>query len=228
MGLVLTALAMASGVTDVATFVTLGNVFTSAMTGNTALLGIALSQGRTLLALHSFAALVGFTAGVLLGTVLSLQIPASWRRGGTVIKFLLLTELIFLASFATTLSLLGPPAEGLVLYALILLSSIGMGTQGVVARCIKSPGINTIVFTSTLVNIVMSLTRRLTRRSEGHGVPSETKRQILAFLAYGFGAVFAGLLVGPALSIVAWIPALAVLTALGSCMKAGRTKGSLS
>src|SRR5215475_13863369 len=67
MGLVLTALAMASGVTDVASFVTLGNVFTSAMTGNAALLGIALSQGRTLLALHSFAALVGFTAGVLLG-----------------------------------------------------------------------------------------------------------------------------------------------------------------
>jgi uncharacterized membrane protein YoaK (UPF0700 family) len=218
---------MASGVTDVATFVTLGNVFTSAMTGNAALLGIALSQGRTLLALHSFVALVGFAAGVLLGTVLSLQIPASWRRGGTVIKSLLLTELIFLASFATTLSLLGPPAEDLVLYVLILLSSIGMGIQGVVARCIKSPGINTIVFTSTLVNIVMSLTRTLARRSEGHGVPSETKRQIRAFLAYGFGAVLAGVLVGPALSIVAWIPALAVLTALGSCVAGGRTKGGL-
>jgi uncharacterized membrane protein YoaK (UPF0700 family) len=218
---------MASGVTDVATFVTLGNVFTSAMTGNAALLGIALSQGRTLLALHSFAALVGFTAGVLLGTVLSLQIPASWRRGGTVIKSLLLTELIFLASFATTLSLLGPPAEDLVLYALILLSSIGMGVQGVVARCIKSPGINTIVFTSTLVNIVMSLTKALAGRSEGHLVRSDTKRQIRAFLAYGFGAVSAGVLVGPALSIVAWIPALAVLTALGSCMAGARTKGSL-
>jgi uncharacterized membrane protein YoaK (UPF0700 family) len=218
---------MASGVTDVATFVTLGNVFTSAMTGNAALLGIALSQGRTLLALHSFVALVGFTAGVLLGTVLSLQIPANWRWGGTVIKSLLLTELIFLASFATTLSLLGPPAEDLVLYALILLSSIGMGIQGVVARRIKSPGINTIVFTSTLVNIVMSLTKTLAGRSEGHVMPSGTKRQIRAFLAYGFGAVLAGVLVGPALSIVAWIPALAVLTALGSCMAGALTKGSL-
>ena len=227
MGLVLTDLAMASGVTDVTTFVALGNVFTSAMTGNMALLGIALSQGRTLLALHSFAVLVGFTAGVLLGTVISLQIPASWRRGGTVIKSLLLTELILMASFATTLSLLGPPAEDLVLYVLILLSSIGMGTQGVVSRRIKSPGINTIVFTSTLVNIVMSLTKTVAARSEGHVVPSETKRQIRTFLAYGFGAVLAGVLVGPALSIVAWIPALAVLTALGSCMAAGRTKGSL-
>jgi uncharacterized membrane protein YoaK (UPF0700 family) len=172
-------------------------------------------------------ALVGFAAGVLLGTVLSLQIPANWRRGGTVIKSLLLTELIFLASFATTLSLLGPPAEDLVLYVLILLSSIGMGIQGVVARRIKSPGINTIVFTSTLINIVMSLTKTLAGRSEGHVVPSETKRQIRAFLAYGFGAVLAGVLVGPALSIVAWIPALAVLTALGSCMAGARTKGSL-
>lgn len=44
--LALTALALASGVTDVAAFLTLGDVFTSAMTGNTALLGVALSQGR--------------------------------------------------------------------------------------------------------------------------------------------------------------------------------------
>ncbi len=81
MGLVLTALAIASGVTDVATFVALGNVFTSAMTGNMALLGVALSQGRILPAVHSLLALLGFTAGVTLGAVMSGRMRANGRGG---------------------------------------------------------------------------------------------------------------------------------------------------
>jgi uncharacterized membrane protein YoaK (UPF0700 family) len=225
MGLVLTALAIASGVTDVATFVTLGNVFTSAMTGNTALLGIALSQGRVLPAVHSLLALLGFAAGVMLGTVISLRMRAHGNGGGTLILSLLLTELVFMAIFATTLSLLGSPTGKLVVYALILLSSIGMGIQGVAARCINSRGINTIVFTSTLVTIVMSLTNTLAGRSQGNVMQSETKFQIGVFFAYGLGAVLAGILVGPALVVVAWIPTLAVLTALGCC--AAAPKGSL-
>ena len=39
-------LSLASGCTDVLSFLKLGNVFTSAMTGNTALLAIALGQGQ--------------------------------------------------------------------------------------------------------------------------------------------------------------------------------------
>jgi len=68
----LTTLAMGSGVTDVTTFLTLGDVFTSAMTGNTALLGIALSQGRLLSAAHSFSALLGFAIGAALGATIYL------------------------------------------------------------------------------------------------------------------------------------------------------------
>lgn len=222
MGLVLTALAIASGVTDVATFITLGNVFTSAMTGNTALLGFALSQGDALAAAHSFLALLGFAAGVLLGTLMSLRIRANGHRGLTVTRSLLLAELVFMAIFAVTLSLHGSPSENLTLYALILLSSVGMGIQGVAARSIDAPGINTVVFTFTLIAIVMSLTETLAGRSEGRNVQPETKRQIGVFLAYGFGAVLAGALVGPALSVVAWIPALAVLTAAGRCMARGK------
>jgi uncharacterized membrane protein YoaK (UPF0700 family) len=97
-----------------------------------------------------------------------------------------------------------------------------MGIQGVTARYIHSPGINTIVFTSTLINIVISLVGRLARRSLNTDLPSDTKRQIGIFLAYGFGAVLAGLLIGPVLPIVAWIPVVAVVTALGCCEAAGR------
>ena len=127
---------------------------------------------------------------------------------------MLLTEIFCLGVFAAILTLVGRPGENVVLYALILLSAIGMGIQGVAARHINSPGINTIVFTSTLISIVISLTGMLMNRSGGDNAHSDTIRQIGMFLAYGFGAVLAGVLTDPALRVVAWIPMLAVVAAL--------------
>src|SRR6266700_6975786 len=130
----LAALAMGSGVTDVTTFLTLGDVFTSAMTGNTALLGIALSQGRLLSAAHSFSALLGFAIGAALGATIYLGKHPNTPGNIKVIRPLLLIEIFCLGVFAAMLNLTGPPAETGILYALILLSAIGMGIQGVAAR----------------------------------------------------------------------------------------------
>ena len=226
MDLGLAALAMGSGATDVTSFLTLGDVFTSAMTGNTALLGIALGQGRILAATHSFSALVGFALGASLAAVMYHRMPPSRRATVGAIRPLLLTEILCLAVFAAILTSTGAPAESVALYALILLSAIGMGIQGVVARHINSPGINTIVFTSTIISIVMSLTGTLTRRSGSGGVHPHTKRQIGMFLAYGFGALLAGILARSALAVVAWIPMLAVLAALGLSEAAARVEQS--
>jgi uncharacterized membrane protein YoaK (UPF0700 family) len=66
----LALLGLASGSTDVMAFLTLGNIFTSAMTGNTALLAIWFGQGRLLSALLSFLALVGFMFGVTVATAM--------------------------------------------------------------------------------------------------------------------------------------------------------------
>jgi uncharacterized membrane protein YoaK (UPF0700 family) len=225
--LALTALALASGVTDVTAFLTLGDVFTSAMTGNTALLGIALSQGRVLSATHSFSALLGFTLGASLAT--AIYLPKTRNKVGdlSVIRPLLLVEIFCLGIFALILTFIGRPVESVSLYGLILLSAIGMGVQGVVARQINSPGINTIVFTTTLVSIVISLTSALLHRSGSDGVHLNTKRQIGIFLAYGFGAVLAGMLAGPGLRVLAWVPMVTVLAALGCCeaaVRAGRPR----
>jgi uncharacterized membrane protein YoaK (UPF0700 family) len=220
----LTALALGSGVTDVTSFLTLGDVFTSAMTGNAALLGIALSQGRILSAMHSFSALLGFTLGASVAAPMYLRRRPNRPGRVGVIRPLLLTEILCLGVFAATLTFVGPPAEGIALYALILLSAIGMGVQGVAARHINSPGINTIVFTSTLISIVISLTGTLTRRSGSDKVHYDTKRQIGMFLAYGFGALLAGILAGPALPVLAWIPMVAILTALACCEAAVRAE----
>jgi len=220
--LALTALALASGVTDVAAFLTLGDVFTSAMTGNTALLGIALSQGRILSATHSVSALLGFALGASFATAICLPNAPNKMDDLSGIRPLLLVEILCLTAFATLLTFAGRPAESGLLYGLILLSAIGMGVQGVATRQINSPGINTIVFTSTLLSIVISLTGALLRRPGGERVPFQTKRQIWIFLAYGFGAVLAGVLAGPGLRILAWVPMVAVLAALGCCEAAAK------
>jgi uncharacterized membrane protein YoaK (UPF0700 family) len=222
----LAALATASGVTDVTTFLSLGDVFTSAMTGNTALLGIALSQGRHVSATHSVSALIGFSLGALLGAAMNLRGRQSKAAVLEVVRLLVLMEMCCLGAFAAILTSTGPPPESAVLYALILLSAIGMGLQGIAARQINSPGVNTIVFTSTLINIVISLTGTFMRGSEAGGVPPDTKRQIAMFLAYAFGAIIAGILAGPALSLLVWVPMLAVVLALGCVMATARSASS--
>src|SRR5437868_4958163 len=129
--LALTALALGSGVTDVASFLMLGDVFTSAMTGNAALLGIALGQGRILSATHSFSALLGFTLGASAAAAMYLRRRPHRPASVGVIRPLLLTEIFCLGVFAVILTFVGRPAESIALYALILLSAIGMGIQGV-------------------------------------------------------------------------------------------------
>jgi uncharacterized membrane protein YoaK (UPF0700 family) len=230
------ALAFGSGTMDVASFLVLGNVFTSAMTGNTALLGIALSQGQFVAAAHALAALIGFSIGAAFAAAMGLWMESKPsprfpdRKAGEerlegdfdLIRFLLATELLCLISFAAILTFVGRAGENLAVYWLILFSALGMGIQGVAARHIHSPGINTIVFTSTLISIVISLTGLLMRRSADHEGLHDMRRQIGIFLAYACGALLAGMLVGPVLPFVAWLPALAVLSALGCCEAAGK------
>jgi uncharacterized membrane protein YoaK (UPF0700 family) len=57
-------LSVAAGGTDVLTFLDLGDLFTSAMTGNVALLAIAIGRGEVPAASRSFTALVAFAVGV--------------------------------------------------------------------------------------------------------------------------------------------------------------------
>src|ERR1700740_1014542 len=59
----LALLGFASGSMDALAFFNLGQVFPSAMTGNTALLGLALGQGDVIAALRPLIAFAGFLAG---------------------------------------------------------------------------------------------------------------------------------------------------------------------
>src|SRR5207248_2781010 len=130
--------------TDVTAFLKLGNVFTSAMTGNTALLGIAIAHGSMLAASQSLSALLGFILGAATATAIC------DRRGDkiampSVLRPLLLLETLCLGGFAATWTVVGHLVEDAFLYGLIISSAAGMGIQSVAARKINSPGISTIV-----------------------------------------------------------------------------------
>jgi len=64
------ALTFASGAADVASFTRLGGVFTSVMTGNIVLWGLAAARGSLTLAAHTAVSIAGYIAGVAGGAIL--------------------------------------------------------------------------------------------------------------------------------------------------------------
>ena len=205
----LALLGFASGSMDALAFLNLRQVFPSAMTGNTALLGLALGQGNLVAASRPFVAFAGFlTAASAAAAGVDL-----WLDGCPVsrtVRWLLAVEACLLAMFALAWQFVDPPISGVGLYGLIVLASSAMGIQSFAARLVDRPGITTVVFTSTLTAIATAVTAALARRP--HRLPFATKRQIGMFLIYGAGAIVAGLLASEG-AVIAVLPFAAVIAA---------------
>jgi uncharacterized membrane protein YoaK (UPF0700 family) len=202
-GAALALLSFTAGSMDAIAFLTLGEVFTSAMSGNTILLGLALGQGRMSAASHSLAAFVGYVVGVAVAT-LPLRKPA---RG---IKWTLILEVLFLAVFAGLWTACGGPVGSFETYALIAFSAIAMGLQGAVGRAIRIPGIPTVVITSTLTAIVAALSERVLAGNRPV-LATSTKQQIGTFLMYLVSAIVTGLAVSRWLVVLPYFPLVAAL-----------------
>jgi hypothetical protein len=74
-------LTLSTGALDAVTFLRLGKVFSSVITSNLALLGVAAGQHDATLALNGGLALAGYAAGVLLGSVFVGTRNAASRSG---------------------------------------------------------------------------------------------------------------------------------------------------
>ncbi|MGO9021439.1 MAG: DUF1275 family protein [Syntrophobacteraceae bacterium] len=108
-------LSFASGCTDVLSFLKIGYVFTSAMTGNAALLAIAIGRGQMLVASRCVTALFGFVLGVALGTVIYAPVDSE-QNGRHRLRRLLLLETVFLGGCAALWSVSRDPVQGSALY----------------------------------------------------------------------------------------------------------------
>jgi uncharacterized membrane protein YoaK (UPF0700 family) len=203
-GIALALLSFAAGSMDAIAFLTLGDVFTSAMTGNTILLGVALGQGRMSAASHSIAAFIGYGTGVAVAA-LPLRTPT---RG---IERTLLLEILFLAAFAGLWTACGGPVRPAAVYGLIFVSAVAMGLQGAIGRAIHIPGIPTTVITSTLTAILGTLAETVLARDKPV-LTALTQQQVGTFLVYLASAVITGFSISRWLAVLPFVPLAVVFT----------------
>jgi uncharacterized membrane protein YoaK (UPF0700 family) len=204
----LALMALAAGSSDALAYLKL-EVFTSAMTGNTVLLCIAVGQGQVAAALQSLTAFAAFVVGAVLAAVLARN-PVPRESAPPRLLPLFMLELGCLAAFLAVWLTTGGPSER-VRYVLISLSALAMGVQGVTARQINVPQVNTIVFTTTIISVVASCTQAVLR---AHAIPFETRRQSGMLLVYAGGAVLTAFLIARDNGLYVWLPLAAVIGAL--------------
>jgi len=199
----LALLCFAAGTMDTVGFLALGHVFTSAMSGNTILLGLTIGQGQLPGALRALAAFGGYIFGVAAASI-TLKSPVHG------IRRTLGVELLLLAIFAGWWEVRAGSQDPSDPYGLIILSAVAMGLQGGIGRAVRVTGA-TIVITNTVTAIVGGLAERWLARQRPLASPA-IWQQIAAFLAYLGSAVIAGLAVWRGwLAVLPFVPFAAVL-----------------
>ena len=201
--------AFIAGTVDVIGFARLCGIFASAMTGNLAFLGLYLARGQALAAGGSMVALCGFIAGAAAGTIAvrrrSRHVALSRLLSGEVVLFAAVAAIWFGVT-AHKIGMLGTDT-------MVALLSVAMGAQSIVGKQINLSGIPTVVFTSTLSNIVVGITDAFAGE-KAFTVGVDTRRQLTSFFLYLFGAFCAGLLVYLDTRLIILLPLLAAAAAL--------------
>lgn len=204
--LALAFLAIASGSMDGIAYTKLGQVFTSAMSGNTVLCGLALGERDFAAASHALAALAAYAVGVVL---------AGWplRKPASGAPIVLAVEAVLLGAFAILWRLRGGPDGDPMTYGFIALSALAMGMQGALARHVQAESIPTVVVTSTLTASIGTTAERLLAGARP-AITGKAWRQSATFLVYLGSAVLVGLAVPQAIDLVPFLPVIALLAVL--------------
>jgi uncharacterized membrane protein YoaK (UPF0700 family) len=194
-------LSFAAGCVDAISFVGFGGVFTANMTGNTVLLGIAISAHfgamKSQGVLPPLIAIVAFIVGASAALPV-LRAGFDARRAGAIVA----AEAILIALAGIGFASLGGPV-GVPLS--IAFASLAMGAQSIVATKAGLPGISTTYVTGTLVT---AITRGLVSGAQDRG------RRDAAHAAWTWVVYLAGAAVGTVLYIALYRAALLPTVAL--------------
>ena len=205
--LILLCTAFAAGSVDLIAFAKLGGVLVSAMTGNLAFLGYYISRFSFAAALGSAIALVGYVLGTAAGQLISRKLSQH-----PALRLLLTVQALLLVAVAAMWPSVAHSRGTPGLEGVIMIASMAMGMQSIVGKRVNLSNIPTIVFTSTLTNMVIGFTETLC--SGKFTLPHDTKRQAASFFTYWLGALVAGYAVFFAFPFFMLIPLAAVLLAL--------------
>ncbi len=179
------ALTLVTGVVDAASYLKLGHVFVTNMTGNIVFLGFALAGAGGLSVASSFTAIVAFLLGAFAGGLLAAR-SAEHRglllRGATLVQGALVAVALLVAV------LISEPPSSPARYALIVPLALAMGVQNAAAQRLAIPELTTTVLTRTLTGVA-------SESSWAGGPGSQLGRRLLAVAAMLLGALIGGLLV---------------------------------
>jgi uncharacterized membrane protein YoaK (UPF0700 family) len=223
--LIAIALTFASGAADVASFTRLGDVFTSVMTGNIVLWGLAAARGSLTLFSHTAVSIAGYIAGVAGAT----WIAHGWRaasqdedQGGRDqagvppdrVARALVAEVILLAGFTAGWEISGASPAGWGQYCLLAALAAAMGVQSAAVKDMGLAEVSTTYLTGTLTGLVASLAR------PGQDTP-QGRRRVGVLIGLVAGASLCGLLVATAADLVPLLPLAALVFTLVLAWRSG-------
>jgi uncharacterized membrane protein YoaK (UPF0700 family) len=148
-------LAFGSGSVNALSFTGLGGVFTSVMTGNLVLLGIAVVRLQAAVALHALTAIAAYTAGVF-GA-------ARWIGGVRVRAALAAVALFQAAGLAGWAAVSGRPGVPLQV-VLVAVAALAMGVQSAAVNALPVTGAATTYLTGTLTALAAGAPHTVWRR----------------------------------------------------------------
>jgi len=204
-------LAFGSGVADVTTFLALGKVFSSVITGNLVILGLAAASTAPNQALHAGLAVAGYSAGVLIGVPIAgrARHAAPQRIWPAPVTAALCAEVCLLLAFTAAWETGRHSYAGQIV--LLVLLSAAMGIQS--AAVLRLGDMSATYLTGTLTGVLSGLVRR------EHGDGRARDISVL-------GAVVAGAVTGAILVRTApdWLPVAALFPIAAVIATASRTR----
>jgi uncharacterized membrane protein YoaK (UPF0700 family) len=164
---VLLLLTLTTGAVDAISVMALGEVFTSVMTANLALLGLGIGSDDPTRIINVAVALGGYVCGVLAAAVVATGKPRRGCGRWNGPRIALTGQLLLICGFvAGWLSVGGRPSGGTQL-GLLAIAAVAMGAQSGVVRVAGAPHVSTTYLTGTLTGILTELvtTGKLQRAS---------------------------------------------------------------
>jgi len=163
-GLLLLLLTLNAAWIDMLSYLSLGRVFASFMTGNLLFIGLGVAQGNSGLLIRALVAVLVFLVGVAFGSFCLGRAPQqqsgpAWHH--TFVRYLLMEWLLLLvyAILWRVTSNLSQQAGAQIL--LLCLAALGMGIQGALVLAFKIPGVVADAVTATLITLGQRLAHRL-------------------------------------------------------------------
>jgi uncharacterized membrane protein YoaK (UPF0700 family) len=217
-------LTVTTGAVDAASFLYLGHVFCSVITGTLVLLGISVGTHDPGLALNCGVALVSYIVGVVAGTPVAVRRAGRWLEGWPVRRWhratkhheiwpswltvALAVEFCLLALFSLGWELTSGRPSGVAQRLLLAAAGVGMGIQ---AASIRQLGeVSTTYLTGTLTGLISALATGRT--------PEGLRRSLGIFAALVTGAILSALITmyQPALLPIVVLAPIALVVWLAS------------